>query len=80
MFTWILIILAVAFIFGVIKIEHIKDFTQKYGPKARNLLNKAKNVIEEKTAELKKNNETKKTETIVENQTIETADTNENKK
>ena len=32
MFTWILIALVIAFIFGVIKIEQVKDAAKKYGP------------------------------------------------
>lgn len=72
MFTWILIIFTIALIFGVIKIDQIKELikkyepqarelAKKYEPQARELLNKAKTVVEEKAAELKKNNEAKST-------------------
>ena len=60
MFTWSLIILAIALSFGVVKIEQIKDVAKKYEPKARELFNKAKTVVEQKIAEAKKNNEAKK--------------------
>lgn len=56
MFTWILIALAIAFIFGVIKVETIKDATKKYEPQIRELFNKTKAAIEAKAAEVKKNN------------------------
>ncbi len=58
MFTWILIALAIAFIFGVIKVETVKELAKKYEPQAREIFNKAKTTIEAKAAELKKNNET----------------------
>ncbi len=56
MFTWILIALAIAFIFGVIKIETVKELAKKYEPQARELFNKAKTTVEAKAAELQKNN------------------------
>lgn len=85
MFTWILIAFVVALIFGVIKIEQIKEFVKKYEPKARELakkyepqarelLNKAKTVVEEKTAEIKKKSEENKAQTTVENKTAEPAE------
>ena len=54
MFTWILIALVIAFIFGVIKIEQVKDAAKKYGPQARDLFNKAKDTVEAKAIEIKK--------------------------
>ena len=63
MFTWILIIIAIAFIFGVIKVEQVKEFAKKNEPKARELLNKTTTFIKEKSAEINKNIEAKKNST-----------------
>ena len=60
MFTWILIALIIAFIFGVIKIEQVKDLAKKYGPQARELFNKAKDTVEAKATEIKKTIDAKK--------------------
>ena len=79
MFTWILIIIAIAFIFGVIKIEQVKDFAKKYEPKARELFNKTKTIVEQKIAETKKNNANKKAaETTQKNNIAEEENTNNN--
>lgn len=80
MFTWILIAIVIAFIFGVIKVEQVKNAANKYAPQARELLNKAKTAVEEKAAKLKKNNETT-AQTTVENTSVEAkkAETSENK-
>ena len=59
MFTWILIALALAFIFGVIKVETVKNLAKKYEPKARELFNKSKTFVESKASEIKKNIESK---------------------
>ena len=40
MFTWILIALAIAVIFGVIKIDKLKELFKKYEPQARELAKK----------------------------------------
>ncbi len=79
MFTWILIILTVAFIFGVIKVEQIKSFAQKYEPKARELINKTTTFVKEKSTEISKNIEaqknnskTQKTETDAKEETKNT--------
>ena len=60
MFTWLLIIIAIAFIFGVIKVEQVKNFVKKHEPKVRELFNKTKTIIEQKIAETKKDIENKK--------------------
>lgn len=60
MFTWILIILAIAFIFGVIKVEQVKAFAKKHEPKARELLDKTTTFVKEKSAEISKNIEAQK--------------------
>ena len=46
MFTWILIALAIAFIFGIIKVETLKALAKKYEPQARELFNKSKTFVE----------------------------------
>ena len=76
MFTWILIIIALAFIFGVIKIEQLKDFAKKHEPKAREIFNKTTSFVKEKSAEISKNIETKKNNS--KNQQKETDDSNAN--
>ena len=63
MFTWILIAIAIAFIFGVIKVENLKELAKKYEPQARALFNKTKTFIETKIAEIKKNSATKSAST-----------------
>ena len=63
MFTWILIILAVAFVFGVIKIEQIKEFYKKHEPKVKEVLNNAKTIVEEKANEIKMKAEAAKSTT-----------------
>ena len=74
MFTWILIALAIAFIFGVIKVEQVKDAAKKYGPQARELLNKAKNTVEAKASEIKKNIDAKKAQSATENKAEKVAE------
>ena len=58
MFSWILIILAISFIFGVIKVEQIKNTIKKYEPKVREILNIIKTFINQKIAETKQNKKT----------------------
>ena len=60
MFTWILIIITIAFIFGVIKVEQVKDFAKKHEPKAREIFNKTTTFVKEKSAEISKNIEAQK--------------------
>lgn len=55
MFSWILIALAIAVIFGVIKIDDLKPFIQKWLPKLKEIFNQAKSKVEAKAAELKAN-------------------------
>ena len=61
MFSWILIAFAVAVIFGVIKIDDVKPFIQKWLPKLKELFNQAKSQVEAKAAELKANENKKET-------------------
>ena len=61
MFSWILIAFAVAVIFGVIKIDDVKPFIQKWLPKLKDLFNQAKSQVEAKAAELKANENKKET-------------------
>lgn len=66
MFTWILIILAIAFIFGVIKVDQIKDLIKKHEPKVREIADKTTTFIKQKYAEINKQraiNSTKNTST-----------------
>ena len=71
MFTWILIAIVIAFIFGVIKVEQVKSAAKKYGPQARELLNKAKTTVEEKATEIKKNIDAKKAQMTAGNKATE---------
>lgn len=66
MFTWILIAVAIAFIFGVIKVEQVKDFAKKCESEARKLFNKTKDIVTEKVAEAKKKSESQKTASTTE--------------
>lgn len=60
MFTWILIIFTICLIFGVIKIEQIKDLIKKYGPEVRQTLSKTKDIVVQKASEIKKSIDEKK--------------------
>ena len=78
MFTWILIAIVIAFIFGVIKVEQVKNAAKKYGPQAREILNKAKTTVEEKASEIKKNIDAKKAQSATKNQSSEGSKISEN--
>ncbi len=60
MLEWIVIIVAIAFIFGVIKTDHIKDQWQKWQPRLIELFSKAKTWSEAKAKEAKAFAESKK--------------------
>lgn len=71
MFTWILIAIIIAFIFGVIKVEQVKNAAKKYAPQAKELLNKAKATVEAKATEIKKNIDAKKSQSNTNNKVAE---------
>ncbi len=56
MLTWIIIALAICLIFGVIKTEQIKKYTETTIIIAKNLFSKAKNEINKQIEASKKEN------------------------
>ena len=51
--TWIVIAFIIAIIFGIIKVEDVKEFSAKWMPVVKQLIFKAKDAAEKKAAELK---------------------------
>lgn len=66
MFTWILLIIIIAALFGFINFDHIREWliinTQKYLPEAKKYAKIAKTKIEEKAKDLKAEIEAKQEE------------------
>ncbi len=53
MFSWILIAFVIAVIFGVIKLDELKEIATKWLPRLKELFNQAKQHLETKSSELK---------------------------
>ncbi|MCQ2741459.1 MAG: hypothetical protein MJ210_05035, partial [Alphaproteobacteria bacterium] len=52
--TWIVIAFVICVIFGIIKVDDVKNFVAKWSPKAKEVLAQAKVIAEKKAEELKK--------------------------
>ena len=58
--TWIVIAFIIAIIFGIIKVEDVKEFTAKWTPKIKKLFFQIKDIVTKKAEELKESAEKNK--------------------